>query len=127
MDMSEYLNRILELDPHKKRARVEPGLVLDVLRNAAEQHHLTFAPGSLDAQPLHLGRHDRQQFLWRPCLDGRQDAENTEELEILTYDGLRMRVGKTSEEELDRIIGGGGRRGRDLSTAERRCATNMPI
>jgi hypothetical protein len=38
-------------------------------------------------------------------------AENIEELEILTYDGLRMRVGKTSDEELERIIGAGGRRG----------------
>src|SRR5205823_5200149 len=33
------------------------------------------------------------------------------ELEILTYDGLRMRVGKTSPEEMDAIIRTGGRRG----------------
>ena len=38
-------------------------------------------------------------------------ADNIEELEILTYDGLRMRVGPTSEEELDGIIREGGRRG----------------
>ena len=44
MDMSKYLNRILELDPEKKTARVEPGCVLDNLRDAAEKHHLTFAP-----------------------------------------------------------------------------------
>ncbi len=30
--------------------------------------------------------------------------DNVEELEILTYDGLRMRVGKTDELELTRII-----------------------
>src|SRR5690348_11127091 len=44
MDMSKYLHRIVELDPGRKRARVQPGLVLDNLRNAAEQYHLTFAP-----------------------------------------------------------------------------------
>ncbi|MGH2487413.1 MAG: FAD-linked oxidase C-terminal domain-containing protein, partial [Ktedonobacterales bacterium] len=33
------------------------------------------------------------------------------ELEILTYDGLRLRVGATSDEELARIIAAGGRRG----------------
>src|SRR5690349_19797940 len=32
LDFSKYMNRILELDPHKKRARVQPGLVLDTLR-----------------------------------------------------------------------------------------------
>src|SRR5437867_9338191 len=36
---------------------------------------------------------------------------NIEELEILTYDGIRMRVGKTSEEELERLIKEGGRKG----------------
>jgi Fe-S oxidoreductase/FAD/FMN-containing dehydrogenase len=38
-------------------------------------------------------------------------ADNVEELEIVTYDGLRMRVGPTSEEELERIVREGGRRG----------------
>src|SRR6266487_17055 len=38
-------------------------------------------------------------------------VDNIEELEILTYDGLRMRVGRTSDEELERIIKEGGRRG----------------
>src|SRR5207237_10555202 len=37
--------------------------------------------------------------------------ENIEELEILTYDGIRLRVGPTSETELDNIISAGGRRG----------------
>ena len=37
-DFSKYLNRILDIDPQKKLARVQPGCVLDVLRNAAENH-----------------------------------------------------------------------------------------
>src|SRR5438105_13597890 len=36
MDMSKYLNRIIELEPEKKLARVEPGVVLADLRQAAE-------------------------------------------------------------------------------------------
>jgi Fe-S oxidoreductase/FAD/FMN-containing dehydrogenase len=38
-------------------------------------------------------------------------VENTEELEVLTYDGLRLRVGATGDAELARIIETGGRRG----------------
>src|SRR4051812_43697628 len=37
--------------------------------------------------------------------------DNVEELEILLYDGTRMRVGKHDEQELNKIIESGGRRG----------------
>src|SRR5581483_6203580 len=44
LDYSKYMNRIIEIDPERKIARVQPGVVLDHLRNAAEKHHLTFGP-----------------------------------------------------------------------------------
>ena len=44
LDTSKYMNRILEIDPAKRIARVQPGVVLDRLRSAAEKHHLTFGP-----------------------------------------------------------------------------------
>jgi len=111
MDMSKYLRHILELDPQNKRARVQPGLVLDVLRNAAEKHHLTFAPDPSTHNHCTLGGMIGNNSCGVHALMGGKTEENTEELDILTYDGLRMRVGKTSEQELERIIGEGGRRG----------------
>src|SRR5437867_13423918 len=44
LDTSKYMNRILELDPQKRIAKVEPGVILDSLRGAAKEHGLTFAP-----------------------------------------------------------------------------------
>src|SRR5260370_2831918 len=44
LDFSKYMAGILEIDPARRIARVEPGVVLDSLRAAAEKHHLTFAP-----------------------------------------------------------------------------------
>ncbi len=38
-------------------------------------------------------------------------ADNVHSLEVLTYDGLRLTVGPTSERELNEIVAGGGRRG----------------
>src|ERR671934_719223 len=32
IDMSRYLNRVIEIDPHNRLARVQPGTVLDALR-----------------------------------------------------------------------------------------------
>ena len=44
LDFSRHMARILEIDPERRIARVQPGVVLDHLRNAAEKHHLTFGP-----------------------------------------------------------------------------------
>src|ERR1041384_42050 len=50
-DFSKYMNRIRELDPEKRSARVEPGTVLDTLRNAANEHNLTFGPDAATHSP----------------------------------------------------------------------------
>jgi len=42
---------------------------------------------------------------------GGKTVKNIGELDILTYGGLPMRVGKTSDEELEHIIQEGGKRG----------------
>lgn len=44
LDFSRYVNRVLAIDPEQRWARVEPGVVLDDLRAAAEEHGLTFGP-----------------------------------------------------------------------------------
>src|SRR5205814_1523641 len=41
LDFSKYLNRIVDIDRTARRARVQPGLILDHLRNEAEHGHLT--------------------------------------------------------------------------------------
>ena len=44
MDMSKYVNRVLDIDPHARIARVEPGVVLDTLREQTARVGLTFGP-----------------------------------------------------------------------------------
>ncbi len=66
------------------------------------------------------GVHSVQSQLYGP---GPRTSDNVDSLEIVTYDGLRMWVGETGEEELRRIVGAGGRRGqiyRDLHDLMRR-------
>jgi FAD/FMN-containing dehydrogenase/Fe-S oxidoreductase len=111
LDMSKYMHHLLALDPQQRRARVQPGLILDHLREAAEQHHLTFGPDPATHNHCTLGGMIGNNSCGVHALMAGKTSDNIEELEILTYDGLRMRVGKTSEEELERIIQAGGRRG----------------
>jgi FAD/FMN-containing dehydrogenase len=44
VDFSKYLKTIIEIDPQRKLARVQPGVVLDHLRKETEKHGLTFGP-----------------------------------------------------------------------------------
>src|ERR1700731_4839257 len=44
LDFSKYMARILEIDPARCIARVQPGVILDHLRSAGEKHHLKFGP-----------------------------------------------------------------------------------
>ena len=110
-DFSKYLNHILEIDPQQRTARVEPGVVLDHLRNKAEQHKLTFGPDPSTHQYCTMGGMIGNNSCGVHSVMAGRTAENVHELEILTYDGLRMWVGPTSEEDLRRIIAEGGRRG----------------
>ena len=44
IDTSRHLNRILDVDPERRTAIVEPGVILNDLRRAAAVHGLTFGP-----------------------------------------------------------------------------------
>src|SRR5205085_12257961 len=110
VDYSKYLNHVLAIDPDSRTAWVEPGVVLDDLRNAAEKFHLTFGPDPATHDHNTLGGMIGNNSCGVHSVMAGRTADNVRELEILTYDGLRMRVGATSEDELRRIIGEGGRR-----------------
>ncbi|MGA8492167.1 MAG: FAD-linked oxidase C-terminal domain-containing protein [Terriglobales bacterium] len=111
LDFSKYIAEILEIDPARRIARVQPGVVLDRLRNATEKHHLTFAPDPATHDRCTLGGMIGNNSCGVHSVMAGKTDDNIDELEILTYDGLRMKVGRTSDEELNKMIGEGGRRG----------------
>jgi len=111
VDFSKYMNRVLEVDPKTQRARVEPGVIYDQLRDATEKHHLVFAPDPATHAYCTLGGMIGNDSCGVHSIMGGRTVDNVHELEILTYDGLHTRVGPTGEAELERIIREGGRKG----------------
>jgi FAD/FMN-containing dehydrogenase/Fe-S oxidoreductase len=111
VDFSKYLNRIVELDPARRLARVEPGCVLDILRNAAEKHRLTFGPDPSTHDHNTLGGMVGNNSCGVHSVMAGRTADNVDSLDILTYRGLRLKVGRTSPSELRAIIAAGGARG----------------
>jgi FAD/FMN-containing dehydrogenase/Fe-S oxidoreductase len=110
-DYSKYMNRLGSIDPASRFAVVEPGIVLDRLREAAEEHHLTYAPDPATHSRCTLGGMIGNNSCGVHGLLGGKVADNVERLDIALYDGTRMTVGRTSEEELAAKIRAGGREG----------------
>jgi FAD/FMN-containing dehydrogenase/Fe-S oxidoreductase len=110
-DYSKKMRRILSLDWERKLATVEPGIVLDRLREAAEEHELTFAPDPATHSRCTLGGMLGNNSCGTHALMGGKTVDNTHSLDVLLYDGTRISVGATSEAELRAIIAAGGRRG----------------
>ncbi|MDB5796745.1 MAG: FAD/FMN-containing dehydrogenase [Paucimonas sp.] len=110
-DLSVHCNRILEIDPVAGTALVEPGVICDSLRDAAQVHGLTFAPDPSTHSRCTLGGMIANNSCGPHSVMAGKTLENVEALEVLTYDGERFWVGPTSEAELARIIETGGRRG----------------
>jgi FAD/FMN-containing dehydrogenase len=100
IDFSKYLHHILEIDPERRTARIQPGCVLDQLRGtASEKYGLTFGPDPSTHAYCTLGgmlgnnscgRHSVQSEFHGP---GPRMADNLVELEVLTYRGERLRIG----------------------------------
>src|SRR6202790_1988410 len=111
LDFSKYMARILEIDPDRRIARVQPGVVLDHLRAAAEKNHLTFGPNPATHDRCTLGGMIGNNSCGVHSVMAGKTDDNIEELEVLTYDGVRLKVGPTSTKELERICAARGRRG----------------
>src|SRR5690242_1103537 len=111
IDFSKYLNKIIELNPKRKYAWVEPGVICDELRDAAEKYGLTFPPDPATHEYCTLGGMIGNNSCGVHSVMGGKTSENIDELDLVTYDGVRMTVGATSEDELAAIIRKGGRKG----------------
>ena len=82
LDFSKYMARILEIDPDRRIARVQPGVVLDTLRAAAEKHHLTFAPDPATHDRCTLGGMIGNNSCGVHSVMAGKTDDNVEELEV---------------------------------------------
>jgi FAD/FMN-containing dehydrogenase/Fe-S oxidoreductase len=110
-DYSRHMNALGAIDADAKLARVEPGIVLDRLRDAAELHHLTFAPDPATHSRCTLGGMIGNNSCGVHGLLGGKAVDNVESLDVVLYDGTRLTVGATPQDQIDALIGGGGRVG----------------
>ncbi|PYI88601.1 MAG: FAD-binding oxidoreductase, partial [Verrucomicrobia bacterium] len=117
IDFTKCMNRIIEIDAERRLARVEPGVVLDQLQEEAKKHGLIFGPDPATHSHCAIGGmlgnnscgvHSVMAEFYG---GGARTSDNVREMEVLLYDGTILRVGRTSDADLERIVHQGGRRG----------------
>ena len=96
LDFTKYMGNILEIDPERRIARVQPGVVLDHLRNAAEKYHLTFAPDPASHDRCTIGGMIGNNSCGVHSIMGGKTDDNIEALDVVTYDGVRLTVAQNS-------------------------------
>ncbi|WP_308282845.1 FAD-binding and (Fe-S)-binding domain-containing protein [Pseudonocardia nigra] len=103
LDTSRHLTRILDVDPERRIARVEPGVVLDELQAAAAPFGLRFGPDPSTHSRCTLGGMIGNNACGSHSVAWGKTADNVEELDVLLADGTRMQVGSTPWPDVDRL------------------------
>jgi len=109
-DFSKYMNRIHEFNPQQRWARVEPGIVPDELSRRANAYGLMFGPDPATHNRNTIGGMIGNNSCGIHSVMAGETVDNVEDLDVLTYDGVRMTVGATSDAEFEHILQQGGRR-----------------
>jgi FAD/FMN-containing dehydrogenase/Fe-S oxidoreductase len=110
VDCSRHLSKVLEVDPARRLARVEPGVVLDDLRRRAEAHHLTFGPDPATHRVCTLGGMIGNNSCGVHSVMAGKTEDNVLALDVITAEGVRFTAEPTSPDALARILAEGGPR-----------------
>jgi FAD/FMN-containing dehydrogenase/Fe-S oxidoreductase len=110
IDWSKYCNRLLSVDAEHRTCIVEPGIVLDHLTAQLYDDDIEFGPAPATHDHCTLGGMIGNNSCGATAQRAGKVVDNIARLEVLLYDGTRMWVGETTDDDYERIIAAGGRR-----------------
>ena len=104
LDFSMRMNRILEIDPERRTARVEPGVVLETLNAAAREHGLMFGPVVSTANRATLGGMIANDSAGKGSVVYGKTSGSIVELRTLFADGGEFVSRAMDEEDAARVM-----------------------
>ncbi|MEV0706687.1 FAD-binding and (Fe-S)-binding domain-containing protein [Nocardia aurea] len=93
LDFSRYMRRILEVDPQRRLARVQPGVVLSDLQRLARPHGLRFGPDPSTQNRCTLGGMIGNNACGPHAVAWGRTSDNIAELRILDGTGAARTLG----------------------------------
>ncbi|WP_375499835.1 FAD-binding and (Fe-S)-binding domain-containing protein [uncultured Jatrophihabitans sp.] len=94
LDFSRHLNRVLEIDPDARTARVEPGAILDAITLAASAHGLRYGPDPSTHARATIGGSIGNNACGSRALKYGRTVDNVIGLELLTAGGAAVTAGR---------------------------------
>ncbi len=124
MDMSKYMNAIIEVNPEERWARVQPGVVLDELNAHLKPHGLMFAPDVATSNRATVGGMVGNNSSGARSLIYGKTIDHVLSLDVILSDGTETTLGPVSEGEYQEKAGGDGLEGRIYREVKRIAETN---
>jgi FAD/FMN-containing dehydrogenase/Fe-S oxidoreductase len=119
LDMSKYLNRVLEVNAEERWARVQPGVVLDELNAQLHPFGLWFAPDVSPSNRATLGGMIGNNASGARSLVYGRTLEHVREMSVALPDGQTLAVRALAEDELARALASTTREGNLYRTLHR--------
>ena len=100
MDLSKYMNKILELNEDEGWVRVQPGVVLDELNSFLKPHGLQFAPDVATSSRATIGGMIGNNSAGAHSVIYGKTIDHVLELNVALADGTETRFAEMSDEEV---------------------------
>ncbi|MCZ7430228.1 FAD-binding and (Fe-S)-binding domain-containing protein [Streptomyces sp. WMMC1477] len=111
LDWSKYGHRLESVDTEARTCVVQPGIVLDELNRRLAPHGLQYGPRPATHPNCTLGGMIGNNSCGSTAQAYGKVADNIRRLEVLTYGGTRLWVGRTDADELARRCAAPGAEG----------------
>lgn len=106
LDFSKYMNKILEVNPAEKWARVQPGLVRDELNSVIAQHGLQFAPDPATGNRANIGGMVGANSSGTRSIIYGKTVDHVLETKVLLADGTILQLKEISPDEYKNRMSG---------------------
>ncbi|MEZ4236158.1 MAG: FAD-linked oxidase C-terminal domain-containing protein [Myxococcota bacterium] len=97
IDFSRHMDAVLHVDPERKLARVQPGVILDVLRARTREHGLWFGPDPATHSRCTLGGMIGNNSCGVHSILAGRTVDNVRRLKVVTSEGDVFWVGTADE------------------------------
>jgi len=111
LDCSRYMDRILEVDPAARWARVQPGVVQDALNLAASPYGLRLGPDTATSNRATLGGMMGNNSCGARSLVYGKTGDHVQELRVLLIDGTELHLRRPTPQASGRPAPAAGREG----------------
>lgn len=112
LDCSKYMNRVLEIDPAGRTARVQPGVVLDQFNRALAEHNLQYGPDVSTSSRANIGGMIGNNSAGARSIVYGKTVDTVRRLHAVLADGARLTFDALSPAEWEEKAGRPTREGR---------------